>query len=325
MKISVVMCTCNGAKYVKEQLESILYQTKKVDEIIVSDDNSNDDTLSIVEPLLFSSGIDYTVIRNKPAKGVSKNFIDAMKKTTGDYVFTADQDDIWKNNKVELFLEKITLTKKLLYFSDGDLVDANAEPLGESLWSSLNVNYALLNSGNMENILLNRCFVTGSAMAVSRQLINMVDYVPDAWLHDGWMSVVAVYHHSIEAVNASTYYYRQHENNVIGAKKTTFYGRLRSWLSHFKNLTKVRNDRFNRYLAVREYVGEGKMESLEGCVSFWRDLALISNENKIKSFKTITKHSVNGNYKKYYTGFRGALRDMISVLFLKDKEGKEIN
>lgn len=313
MKVSVVMCTYNGASYVEEQIKSIVHQTRRVDEIIVSDDNSDDETLEIVKPILLASRIDYKIIKNIPGKGVSENFFSAMKQATGDYVFTADQDDIWKEEKVEIFLNRIEKTKKLLYFSDGELVDANAELLGVSLWSTLNIDYQMMVTHKIEDILLNRCVVTGSAMAVSKRLIDMVSYIPESWLHDGWFSIIAAYNHSIEPINSCTYYYRQHGNNVVGAKKLTLSGRINSWVRNISKQTQLRKQRYNRYSAVKELIGDDENEMVENCVNFWEALTRITSSNKQTAIAIIVKNFVNGNYGKYYTGIRGATRDIISL------------
>lgn len=317
MKVSVVMCTYNGARYVKEQINSIINQTRRVDEIIISDDNSKDETLDIVKPLVDASGIKYRIITNIPGKGVARNFLDAMKQSTGDYIFTADQDDIWKENKVEVFLEKINQTKKLLYFSDGDLVDANAELLGVSLWSTLNINYKILSAEGIEKTILNRCVVTGSAMAVSRQLVEMIDCIPDSWLHDGWFAIVATCNHSIEPINLCTYYYRQHGNNVVGAQELTLRRRIKSWIANISKQTLLREQRYNRYLSVKQFAGDNVFESLDDCVNYWKDLTHISGDRKLTSMVIIIRNAVKGNYRKYYTGIRGFLRDLISVFIVK--------
>lgn len=317
MKVSVVICTCNGAKYVTEQLNSIINQTRRVDEIIISDDNSKDDTLEIVKTIVTVSGIEYRIIENIPKKGVSRNFLDAMKLASGDYIFTADQDDIWKKNKVEVFLEKIERSKKFLYFSDGELVDSNAKSLGVSLWSTLNINYELLSSDRIERTILNRCVVTGSAMAVSSQLVKMIDCIPDSWLHDGWFAIVAIFNHSIEPVNSSTYYYRQHGNNVVGAHALTFKGRIKSWIVNISKQTLVRNQRYNRYLVAKQFSGDNAFEILDECIDFWKELTYISSNKKIASIKIIIKNALNGNYEKYYTGIRGWLRDLITVFIVR--------
>ncbi|SHL93730.1 glycosyltransferase [Fibrobacter sp. UWB7] len=103
MRVSVAMTTYNGSKYIKEQLNSILNQSKSVDEILIFDDQSTDDTISFVEKIIKEKNVDKCkVYLNKSRMGWKKNFIQAISATTGDIVFLADQDDVWHRQKVEL-------------------------------------------------------------------------------------------------------------------------------------------------------------------------------------------------------------------------------
>ena len=93
--ISVAMTTCNGEKYVRKQLDSIMNQSMQVDEIVICDDCSHDRTVEIVK--------EYPVqlFVNETNLGFKQNFRKAMELCHGDYIFLCDQDDIWELNKVE--------------------------------------------------------------------------------------------------------------------------------------------------------------------------------------------------------------------------------
>ena len=106
IKISVAMATFNGQDYIKDQLNSIISQDKKVDEIIIVDDCSSDDTVKISNEILKNSKIDYKVIINSENKGVFYTFYQAIKYCTGELVFLSDQDDVWKKNKVKKILQR---------------------------------------------------------------------------------------------------------------------------------------------------------------------------------------------------------------------------
>ena len=98
------MATYNGAKYIKEQLDSIIPQLREDDELIVSDDASKDDTLKIVE----SYNDPRIKIFHNENHGVAHNFENAMREATGDLIYFADQDDVWlpgKLDKMEAFFK----------------------------------------------------------------------------------------------------------------------------------------------------------------------------------------------------------------------------
>ena len=88
-KVSVVLCTYNGEKYIREQIDSILYQTYPIHEIIIQDDCSTDNTFSILNEYQLKYSIIH-VYRNPMNKGVNPNFFNAISKATGDYIVCLD-------------------------------------------------------------------------------------------------------------------------------------------------------------------------------------------------------------------------------------------
>ena len=103
MTVSVCMGTYNGETYIEQQLNTILRQTKAPEEVILCDDGSTDNTVSIVERFIRKNGLDgkWKLYRNKINKGYPSNFYYACSLCNEEIVFLADQDDIWKNDKIE--------------------------------------------------------------------------------------------------------------------------------------------------------------------------------------------------------------------------------
>jgi len=103
MKISVCMCTWNGAEYLYEQLESIRKQSRQPDEVIICDDRSTDDTRKLIREYLAEHGLttSWQLHCNAEQKGYPGNFYYACSLCTGDIVFLADQDDVWSTAKIE--------------------------------------------------------------------------------------------------------------------------------------------------------------------------------------------------------------------------------
>ena len=315
MKLSVAMCTYNGESYLREQLESILNQTVPVDEIILCDDGSTDNTVKIARSVLEAGTVTFRIIENERSLGVAENFLCALKHTSGDYVFTCDQDDIWVKNKVEIFVKEIKQSNRLLYFSDGLLVDGQGRSLHMNLWEVYRVPY--LESSEhlyMKNLVRNG-IVTGAAMCVSRELIDSVDEIPTPFLHDEWLSVVATGKDSIRAIPHVTFHYRQHGKNVVGAEKQGFKTQAKRWIGNFKEIEGIREQRCNRAEAIAAIARHTQYQPLtEACHNFWLEMKASSHEGKWKSFCCYFKHLFAGNYSKFYTGIRGFLRDVL-VLF----------
>jgi len=100
-KVSVAMCTYNGQRFLHQQLQSLLDQTVRPDELVVCDDGSSDDSLMVVEAFAVSAPFFVRVIRNSQNLGYIRNFEQAISRCTGDLVFLCDQDDVWDRRKIE--------------------------------------------------------------------------------------------------------------------------------------------------------------------------------------------------------------------------------
>ena len=106
VKVSVVMCTYNGEKYLREQIESILNQTYPVYELIIQDDRSTDRTVEIVrEYQQKDSRVKLFV--NEQSLGFNYNFSTAFTRATGEYIASTDQDDIWRTDKIEVLMKHV--------------------------------------------------------------------------------------------------------------------------------------------------------------------------------------------------------------------------
>ena len=118
--ISVCMASYNGEKYIKQQIDSILKQLSDEDELVISDDGSTDNTLSVIQSIHDKR---IKLIHNQGEHGYSRNFENALKNSKGDYIFLSDQDDVWKDNKVETILP--LLKKYAFVVHDTEMTDEN--------------------------------------------------------------------------------------------------------------------------------------------------------------------------------------------------------
>src|SRR5437879_6214343 len=124
MRLSIAMCTYNGARFLKEQLDSIASQTCSPDEVIVCDDHSSDGTVQVIER--FASGAPFPVKLqvNETNLGSTKNFEKAIGLCQGEVIALADQDDVWSSIKLERLIAAFESDPNLgLVFSDAQLVD----------------------------------------------------------------------------------------------------------------------------------------------------------------------------------------------------------
>ena len=217
MKISVVLCTYNGEKYIEEQLKSICSQIISVDELIISDDFSQDNTLLIAEQFLCQQSISYRIVKNSN-RGVCNNFLNALKLTKGDIIFFSDQDDIWMSNKTEVIMSYFQKDDHVsLVCTNAVLIDNDKNVLGD-LYSSIGFNQTQ-DQDDIFHRVLKKPFVTGATMAIRRELYEKALPFSKHMLHDQWLSYIAACDNGIYISSEKLIYYRQHGENLVGVDK----------------------------------------------------------------------------------------------------------
>ena len=218
--VSIVMATYNGEMYLRQQLDSILDQTYQHFELIVVDDASTDETLSILNEYSISDGR----IHIFPAEnnlGIVKNFERGLMLASGEYIALSDQDDVFRPDKISLMVKALEAhPKRDLVISDLSLIDADGNQIALSMWR-----YAKLEpkQGKPFRRLLYGNFATGCAMMFRRRLLeHAIPFPADCLVHDWWLAVVASSSKGggLCLINEPLTAYRQHLSNVIGAKAT---------------------------------------------------------------------------------------------------------
>lgn len=201
--ISVCMPTYNGEKYIKEQLDSILSQISVDDEVIISDDSSTDETLEIIKSYNDSR---LKVLENNHYKSPIYNLENALKQAKGDYIFLADQDDVWFPNKVEKLL--LCLTDYDCVVSDATVVNSDMTVIHESF---MEINHS--RKGFVNNLIKNGFL--GCCMAFSSSLLKIVLPFPkNIPMHDSWIGLNATLKGKVLFLDEPLIYYRRHESNA---------------------------------------------------------------------------------------------------------------
>lgn len=114
MKTSVIVTTYNGEKYIIEQLNSIMTQTQKPDEVLILDDGSTDSTINLVERFILENKLkSWELIKNQVNIGWRRNFMQGAWKAKGDYIFFCDQDDLWGEDKIAYMTSIMEQNKKI--------------------------------------------------------------------------------------------------------------------------------------------------------------------------------------------------------------------
>lgn len=224
MKISVALCTYNGEKFLQEQLNSILKQTVNVNEIIVCDDLSTDKTKEVLDSYAKYYPNLFKIYHNEKNLRSNKNFEKAIKSTSGDYIFLSDQDDIWKENKVEETLMIFKKNKNALgVFSNADLIDDNSKIISNkvSLWDSvhffeketpkpIDLNKILILRGN---------FLTGATLCIKKEVKEFCfpfQTTEKNFLHDEWFAYILSKKKALFYTTKKLISYRLHSNQQVG-------------------------------------------------------------------------------------------------------------
>ena len=218
-KVDILLATYNGEKYLREQIDSILNQTHTEFRLLISDDGSTDGTREILKEYKEKDGrIDVFFQENN--LGVVKNFEFLLEKVEAKYYMFSDQDDIWKETKIEKSLNKIEEGYDLVY-SDLEVVDENLNVIYSSYWKLKGIYNKIKKYNNFESLYLNN-FVTGCTMISKKELINSFMPLPNTSkfvLHDYWISLIISQNGKIAYIEEPLIKYRQHKNNKVGSKK----------------------------------------------------------------------------------------------------------
>ncbi|MGI8996089.1 MAG: glycosyltransferase family 2 protein [Pyrinomonadaceae bacterium] len=199
MKLSVAMCTYNGARYLQEQLASLAAQTRLPDELVVCDDCSSDGTVVILEEFKAQAPFPVRLYLNEQNLRVLRNFAKAISLCEGDVIALCDQDDVWLPEKLSRFEAEFARAPEVgLVFSDLEVVGEELQPLGFTSWQSGWVQFGqeeqqLFKQGKALAVLLTRNVITGAGAAFRREFVDLVLPFPEVsktFLHDYWLGLM---------------------------------------------------------------------------------------------------------------------------------------
>lgn len=197
------MATYNGEKYIKEQMDSILCQLSEKDEVVVSDDASNDATISLLQ----SYNDPRIRIYHNNSRHPSFNFENALRHAKGEIIFLADQDDKWLDGKVSIMTNALKVADLVL--SDCYIGDEDLNIIHNSFFKIYKCQ-----TGWIKNIYKNSYI--GCSIAFHRKILTRAIPFPNMkhLLHDFWIGMVAETFFQPTTIPDKLMVYRRHENNV---------------------------------------------------------------------------------------------------------------
>ncbi|HYH86463.1 MAG TPA: glycosyltransferase family 2 protein [Pyrinomonadaceae bacterium] len=222
------MCTYNGGRYLREQLESISAQARTPDELVICDDRSADTTREVVESFAASAPFAVRFYVNEENLGSTKNFERAIGLCEGDVIALSDQDDVWHPDKLRRVEAALSDGRAGLAFTDGEVVDEQLRPLGWRTWQLIRFGEKELQqfeAGGAFDVLLDHNVVTGATLAFRAGFRDLVlpiptDIVHDGHrvIHDGWIALLISAVAELAYVPELLIKYRQHPRQQLGVR-----------------------------------------------------------------------------------------------------------
>ena len=214
-KISVVMTTYNGMKYIIEQLESIRLQSIPPDEVLIFDDCSSDDTPIIVREYISNNRLtNWHFFINERNLGWKKNFYQGLKRVNGEFIFLSDQDDVWDNMKIEKMVDSFNLNSNIsLLCCNYTLKSENHIDIGKRIRQKIK------NDGELKKVLFSPKFHLvgrpGCTYCIKKGFLEKVlECWVDDYAHDKLLWNAAILDQSLFCLNSPLVIFRRHENNA---------------------------------------------------------------------------------------------------------------
>ena len=316
-KISVAICTYNGEKYIKEQLESISNQTILPDEVIICDDSSQDATVEEINNFLKNKRLDVNLYINIENVGLPRNFEKVLSLCSGDVIFISDQDDYWDKNKVETVLKIFEKNNNILGVThDGRIVDSNRLNHGTTKQSQIKKGY-----GN------NYKTITGCLSAIKKDVKKLILPFPaEIRSHDSWINYVFHWFPEYWLISSkSLQEIRRHSENssewVVNSfkeinKLDVLKSQIKSKVADNYEDRKEMNVKLTEILYELEGILDKNIKE-KAIIKLKFELEaiknrtkLVNNKRKNKKIFMALKMIIIGDY-KYFNGFKSFLRDIM--------------
>jgi hypothetical protein len=328
MRISVAMCTYNGAEFLAAQLASIAEQTRVPDEIVICDDASTDDTRPVLQSFARSSSIPISLYFSDQNTGSLKNFERAIGLCTGDVIVLSDQDDVWRADKLQL-LEQALLDHPSagLVFSDAELVDRNLKSLGRRMWHQVGFDahkQKLIRTGKSLDVLITGWTVTGATMAFRSDYVKLALPIPSniAMIHDGWIALTVAAVADVIFIDEPLIRYRQHERQQVGAPNRSPQQPQPGGLQAYETALRRRNSAADLHGILS--VLEQRLAATQNRFDCTRALAFVADysihldvranlpRKRLSRLPRILRELMTMRYHEYANGFKSAAKDLVS-------------
>lgn len=232
--ISIALAAYNGAEYITTQLKSLLDQSRRVDEIVISDDSPDDATLAAVTPFLSDGRVIY--LKNHGIKGTAGNFENALRHCSGDCIFLCDQDDFWLSGKVEKLARILDEKSEVdAVFCNSHIVDENLsflsdEPTLFDLRNFPDEAVRQINASGALPLFLQHITASSHNIAFRRKWLEKLLPFPELapFYPDTWLGLAIAAAGKWQVLNECLTLYRLHSSNQSSPESSSLAGARRA-------------------------------------------------------------------------------------------------
>ena len=300
--VLILLASYNGEKYIREQLDSIINNSYSNLKLIISDDGSTDATLSILSEYEKNYSFITVINHDDSPHGAFYNFQNLIqfvknKKLNADYYMFSDQDDVWKEDKIEksvLEIEKNNPEKPILVYTSKEYVDEDLETIGYNLPKEEVFDFNILHQ--------NKTY--GCTYIFNSELLNKLDYDAPIFFvnYDHYVAFQAFLYGSVKYFPQKTIFYRQHGNNVSGTVNKKLSERLKILKKYKPNILQYRN--------LIEYAYKNN-ENLDESYKHYIDCLYNAKKSRINLFLKSAKLKIRKNT------FFGTIQFYLALLLYK--------
>lgn len=315
MRISVALCTCNGEKFLREQLQSILAQTRLPDELVVCDDDSRDQTGAILNEFAARAPFAVRLFFNAPRLGSTQNFARATALCSGDIIVLCDQDDRWMPHKLARLERAFADERVGMAFSNALVMDEQGQNNGQLLWDIFSLGAPEIeaaDAGTLALLLLKRNRVTGMTLAFRASHRSLLLPIPKGvmLLHDGWFAILLACVSRVKIIEEPLAFYRQHLNQQVGLEAApAFVARPGThFRGHIAQLCELYR-RLHRHPQLQSGVRAAVLAMPLHVAHIQRRLRF--PRAKLLRTVPVLLEVLTGRYHRFSSGFRSAARDLI--------------
>lgn len=219
MSVSVCMATYNGAKYINEQISSILLQLSSTDELIIVDDCSKDSTVELIQNFKDDRIVLY---KNSTNKGVNFSFEKALSLSSKEYIFMSDQDDVWIKDRLNEMKNSIAHSNCLLLSSNSEFIDGDGKSINFPILGLISTN-SHRNLFNIYKVFTGNGDYFGCAMVFKQELKSIILPIPFyVESHDLWIAKAANLMFANLHIDTKTLKRRVHGSNASIIKRNIY-------------------------------------------------------------------------------------------------------